>query len=647
MNRLIVAWAVIAVALSTCAGAALAQQPNEPTEAQKKAAEEEASKAAASDAAWGPSAKVPAGQHNPLGPDGKPNWRGPGWYASWWKVLLIFLVMLLWVRTTDWVGRDTGPVGLPYEIWNPVAFFPFFALFFITLFIPIFWVNLPVLALAWIVPLGIYIQKRNGLVAEADKVLTRDHIRHSIANLGQAMGAKVSTEKKLPHERGAPVVLVAMGAKTDQKNQANLIEARQSQAYITLKEIVANAIDRRADRVLLEYTADTVVTRLQIDGVWLDVPLSMLEKWAQAARGGKRVSDVEGQLRDVLDPVAMVMKRLANLKPEDRRGKQEGLFSAEYQGSKFAATIASQGTATGERVILTLAGKSQKFASLDDLGMREKMRDQLKELLAMRSGIIVLSAMPQGGLSHTMQFALKSTDRLLRDFAAVGEKTRHEPEVENVEVTSFDSAAGETALTVLPKLILKQPDVLVIRELTDGETLRILLKQAEDDHPKLSITTIRAKEAVEAVARVLALKVPATEVAPHLLAVLNQRLIRKLCEKCKESFEPSEAMLAKLGIPKGRVELMYRERQPLPPDSREKRLPCEQCGDIGFFGRTSIYELLVINDKFREAMVKDPRVETLKKVARAGGHRGLQQEGIALVALGITSLSELQRVLKQ
>jgi type II secretory ATPase GspE/PulE/Tfp pilus assembly ATPase PilB-like protein len=500
---------------------------------------------------------------------------------------------------------------------------------------------------AYLVPLGIYIKKRNSLVPYADKVLTKDHINHMMASMGKGMGANVHAEKKMPHEKGAPVTLSAAGAANDQKNQTNLIEARQSPAYLTLKAMIAEALDKRADRILLDYTADTVGFKQQIDGVWHDVSPGSMEAWTKLSR--QRGVDVRAQPRPYFDPVAEVMKRLANLKPGDRRGKQEGAFPAEYKGGKYLCTIASQGTQTGERIILTMTvgGKTKKFSSLEDLGMREKMREQLKEILASRSGIVIFSSLPQGGLSTAVQFALKSTDRLLRDFVAIGERAKHEPEVENLEIVSFDGTAGETAMTVLPKTILRQPDVLVVRELADAETLKTLIAQSEDDHPKLSITTLRAKDAVEAVVRLLSLRVPAAEVAPALLAVVNQRLIRKLCDKCKEGYEPGDALLTKLGIPAGRVEQLYRERQPLPPDSREKRVPCEQCDDLGFFGRTSIFELLTINDKFREAMIKDPKLETLKKVARATGHRGLQEEGIALVALGITSLAELQRVLKQ
>lgn len=552
--------------------------------------------------------------------------RGPGWYIALWKVLLLFFAFLVWVRTTDWVSRDCSSLGLNYDKWNSIVFFPFLITFFLVLLIPIFLAGYPLLLLALAVPLGIYIKTRNSLVPDSDKVLTKAHIRYLVANAGSLFGAKIEAEKKLAHEKGPPVNLSALGGENEQRNQANLIEARQSPAFITLKEIIADAVAKRAEKVLFDYTAQNVGMKYQIDGVWLDLP---------------------ARERESTDPVAAVMKKLSNLNINDRKSKQEGAFAAEYQGTKYMCPLASQGTATGERVILTLAGKGQKFSGLEELGMRDKMREQVRELLASPHGIVVFCAMPQGGLSTTMAMALKSADRLLRDFVAVGDKSKHEPEVENVELTPINAAAGESPAAVLPKLILKQPDVLVIRELTDAETLRIMIAQCSDDHPKLSITTIRAKEAVEALLRIAALKVPAAEFAPVLLGVVNTRLIRKLCDKCKEPYEPSLEMLAKLGIPAGRVQVLYRERQPLPPDSKEKRPPCPQCADIGYFGRTAIFELLNINDKLREALVKQPQLDVLKKVAKSTGHRSLQEEGIVLVALGQTSLSELQRVLKQ
>jgi type II secretory ATPase GspE/PulE/Tfp pilus assembly ATPase PilB-like protein len=178
----------------------------------------------------------------------------------------------------------------------------------------------------------------------------------------------------------------------------------------------------------------------------------------------------------------------------------------------------------------------------------------------------------------------------------------------------------------------------------------------------LIIAGVRAKDAVEALLRVLLLKASAPEFAEAVRAVLCVRLIRKLNDTCKQPYPPPPQLLQKLGIPPGRVQALYREWQPPPPDPEEERrrrrkaLPpgtcplCElegpQCHGIFYRGRTGIFELLEVNDDIRKALVKKPQLEVLRSIARKSGHRGLQEEGILLVARGVTSLNELQRVMK-
>jgi type II secretory ATPase GspE/PulE/Tfp pilus assembly ATPase PilB-like protein len=135
-------------------------------------------------------------------------------------------------------------------------------------------------------------------------------------------------------------------------------------------------------------------------------------------------------------------------------------------------------------------------------------------------------------------------------------------------------------------------------------------------------------------------------------AVVNQRLIRKLCETCREAVQPTPELLQRLGIPAGRVQVLYREKQPLPPGQEPPRkkgepLICPNCNGLGYRGRTAIYEILVVDDNLRQALAGQPKLDTIKQLSRQAGNRALQEEGILLVALGTTSIAELQRVLKQ
>jgi type II secretory ATPase GspE/PulE/Tfp pilus assembly ATPase PilB-like protein len=325
----------------------------------------------------------------------------------------------------------------------------------------------------------------------------------------------------------------------------------------------------------------------------------------------------------------------------ERRKKQEGKFAAKYEGHSYMCSFVSQGVQTGERVVLQLLGGYQRnFKTYEDLGMRGKLAEQWSALMGRDKGLIVISAMPEGGLTTLTDVSLMETDRLLRDFVSIEMEHRREREIENIEVTTYNAAAGETPATILPKLIRKYPNVYVLREFTDTEAAKLLLREINDD--RLVITTVQAKEAAEAPLRLLQLKVPQRELADTLVAVLCMRLVRKLCDACKVAYAPTPDLLAKLGIPAGKVEALFRV-----PKAEEIEKPCLECGGIGFKGRTGLFELLVVDDKTREVLAKQPQLELLRKSSRAAGMRSFQEEGLLLVAKGVTSLAELQRALKQ
>jgi type IV pilus assembly protein PilB len=198
--------------------------------------------------------------------------------------------------------------------------------------------------------------------------------------------------------------------------------------------------------------------------------------------------------------------------------------------------------------------------------------------------------------------------------------------------------------------ILRQPEVMCLPEVSTGEALSVVSDWILNEE-KLCLVSVRAKEAPEALLRLLALK-PGDRFSQVVKAVINQRLVRKLCEVCREAIQPDPALLQRLGIPAGRVQVLYREKQPLPPGQEAQRkrgepLICPHCNGLGYRGRTAIYEVMVVDDKMRMALAGQPKLDALKQLARQAGNRSLQEEGILLVALGTTSLTELQRVLKQ
>lgn len=553
-------------------------------------------------------------------------WRSRAPYISWPKLLLIFLLFIVWVKSADWVNRDSQIFDMGYGKWNPILYFPFFVLLLIFTFPVIIGFNffivssilLGVCYLATFIP---YVLLRNKAVQLHQKVFTPDWFRYEFSLLAGKVGIKVEGERKADYEKGAPVDLKAIGAPEERDNQANLITARQSPGYLFVKDLVAEMVDRRSDRALLDYTQQAVVSKQHIDGVW---------------------HNGEARDRESGDVMLAVMKTLANMNASERRKKQEGKFAAKYKDVNYICPIVSQGVPTGERVIVKLLGGYQKaFRTYEDLGMRAKLSEQWSAIMGQDKGLIILAAMPEAGLTTLMDVSLGETDRLLRDFVSIEEENHRERELENVEVTTYSAAAGQTAATVIPSLIRKYPNVYVLRDLGDPEAAKLLMGEVRDED-RLVVTGAHAKEAPAALLRMLQLKVPQRDFAATVSAVLCTRLIRKLCDSCKVAYTPAPELLKKLGIPAGKIEALYRV-----PKAEEIEKPCQECGGIGFKGRTGLFELLVVDDKIREILIKQPQLDLLRKAARATGMRSFQEEGLLLVAKGITSIAELQRVLKE
>jgi type II secretory ATPase GspE/PulE/Tfp pilus assembly ATPase PilB-like protein len=165
------------------------------------------------------------------------------------------------------------------------------------------------------------------------------------------------------------------------------------------------------------------------------------------------------------------------------------------------------------------------------------------------------------------------------------------------------------------------------------------LCEASAEH--LIVSSARAKDCIDTLLRIMAVKASAADFGRSITAVLSQRLIRKLCEKCKEAYPPTPEMLQQFGIPPGRVAAFYR---PHPPQPKEEL--CAECSGVGYKGRTAIFELLLVDDSLRQLLLSGAKIDVLRQAARKTGLRTFQEEGILVVAKGLTSVPELVRVLK-
>ncbi len=563
------------------------------------------------DAAW-PAVPLPAKA-----------WRGPGFYLSLPKIITLWLLFLCWVKTTDWYSTDVQELKvMNYVVWSPIIFGAFFGAYVLSWIIPNFWIALILALIAYLAPLLTYVIIRNGKVTNDLRVLTPEHLRYASAFYLNKIGFKIAYEKPDPLE-GGPPIKVTPDAEDERTRNVRLLGARQEPVgLLASREYLAEGLENRASSIMLDYTQQNVAMNFQIDGVWIPC---------------------EARDRETGDAALVALKLLCGLNPQDRRGRQQGSFNVEYEKRKINVKFLSQGTQTGERAMLQFEESKTRLKTLEELGMRPKMEEQLRELLGADHGFILVAAPPANGLRTAMNVILNSTDRLTREFAALEEASMRYEEVENVPVSIYNAAEGQSPEENLLRLFRTEPNVVVMRDLVTPQMVSMLCRDSVENN-RLQISTIRAKDSAEALLRVLSLGVAPAEFAKGITAVICQRLLRKLCDECKEAYAPTPQILQQLGIPEGRVQAFYRPRQPNPDDPKDI---CEKCKGIGYHGRTAVFELLVIGDMTRKTLATNPKLDALRAAARKDGMASLQEEGVLLVAKGVTSLPELMRALKQ
>ncbi len=417
----------------------------------------------------------------------------------------------------------------------------------------------------------------------------------------------------------------------EQRNEAQslLIAARQGLGYQVAGGQLAHAIQSRATHILLDYSQNACAIRYQIDGNWEQLP------------------PID---RETGDAMLYALKQLCLMNPADRRSAQTGKMDLKIAKDKFELTIQSQGVPTGERVLGKIENKKLPFEKMADLGMRDKMYETFKQQLDSAGNIVLITAPKGEGLSTTWTVAVNAADRLVRDFQSFENQANPETEIININPVFFGGDTGMTQVEVLSKALLKEPDVMVFPEFPDAETMNLAVENVEKTQKQIYMRSV-ANSAMEALVQLIA-QYPscAAQIIQKVGAVLSQRMVRRLCDNCKLGYEPPPQLLRQLGIPAGRVAMLYQPFIPPPIEQQVDEngrpapiIPCHICGGRGYFGRIAVFELLTPGDQLRAALAQTQDLGSLARIAKSEGHRGIQAEAVLTVARGLSSLDELKR----
>src|SRR4051794_754200 len=344
---------------------------------------------------------------------------------------------------------------------------------------------------------------------------------------------------------------------------------------------------------------------------------------------------IDGVLFESMNPphtmhsaVVSRLKIMANLDIAERRLPQDGRIRAVVNGRKIDLRMSTLPTANGEKCVMRILDNRSINVSLDDLGFSENILTIWKNQIDQPHGILLVTGPTGSGKTTTLYSSLRCMDGNKLNISTVEDPIEYQLSTAN-QVQVHDKI-GMTFSAALRSLLRQDPDVVLLGEIRDAETARIAVQAALTGH--LVLSTLHTNDAPSSITRLVNIGVEPYLISSAVNAVLAQRLVRKICQHCKEEFQPSPELREFLTLQGFTSEKTYRGKG------------CDRCRKTGYTGRLGIYELMVMDDAMRDIVTRNPDVNQLRKLAREKGLVTLRQDGFDKVLKGMTTVDEILRV---
>ncbi len=536
-----------------------------------------------------------------------------GAYVSVVKVAIFVLLFFVWALTAQWVDRDTDTVKTRREQWNLIVISGGAVATFVLFAVPLWGGGLfAVGILFWILLAGgslvAYVVHRNGRVVGTARVLTVGHVKRLLG----------SQRTKKVKDKGLRVQIC------DHKGDfVGLPEdPEDALAFQGTQDFLFDLIWRRASDADILAGKENYRLVYRIDGVATERP------------DGIPVEEGERIFR--------YLKKIAGLNVEEIRRPQTGHIEAtllSHQGDVSKAEVHTSGTTAGERMRLRLQANA-KIMRLHELGLPEQRLKSIKQVMAKSSGVFLLSAPSQHGLTTTQYAVLRAHDAYMNNIHVL--ERRPLAELDNMTQQRYEGANSDVNYArMLQTVFRREPDIVMVGECEDRETALIATRGAAGG--RKVYLGMQADDSFEAMNRYLTLLNDNRMAAKCFLGVINQRLVRILCKDCRETYEPDAGTLKKLNIPADKIEHFYRPPSEPKKDKKGREIVCMNCQGAGYVGRTGVFEFLRMDDPLRKLIEEGVAINRIKAYCRKNKMYYLMEEGMLKVIDGTTSMNEVLR----
>jgi type IV pilus assembly protein PilB len=464
-------------------------------------------------------------------------------------------------------------------------------------------------------------------------------------------------------EDGRLVLAMADPANVVAVDDIRAMAKRDVRTVVATKADVVAAINRHyrldtaAESLAEEAAADIVSDSAELDDEGSasaeDAPIIKLVNLLITQAVNDRASDIhiepqekglkvryriDGVLHEVMSPPKSVqagmtsrLKIMADINIAERRIPQDGRIGLKVQNKSIDIRVATLPTVYGEKIVMRLLDKSSVLLQLQDLGFQPDNFRRFQESYKKPYGMILVTGPTGSGKSTTLYATLNILNQPHVNVITVEDPVEYRlPGINQVQV---NPKAGLTFASALRSILRADPDIVLIGEIRDRETAQIAIEAALTGH--LVLSTLHTNDAPSAATRLTEMGIEPFLVASAVDSVLAQRLARKLCERCKEPYAPTEEELKQARFPFDPGEELPKLYRPV---------GCTSCGRTGYKGRMAIHEVMAVTEEIERLVVERASSEDIVRMARSQGMSMLRDDGMEKVRQGLTSIEEILRV---
>ena len=387
------------------------------------------------------------------------------------------------------------------------------------------------------------------------------------------------------------------------------VAAEEAPVVKLMNTIISRAVNERASDIHIEPGERDLRIRYRIDGV---------------------LHEVMTTPRSIANAVVSRIKIMSDLNIAERRVPQDGRVSLRVSGRPIDLRVATLPALYGEKVVLRILDKSEGVATLEDLGFLEYNLERFGSSYNKPYGAILVTGPTGSGKTTTLYSTLAILNKEEVNIITVEDPVEYR--LNGVNQIQVNRKAGLLFSTALKSILRSDPDILLVGEIRDGETAAIAIEAALTGH--LMLSTLHTNDAPSSIGRLTDMGVEPFLVSSAIDAVLAQRLARKLCEKCKQEYTPEQKTLESVGW----------DFKRFASPTLIKAEGCKACSMTGYRGRLSINEVMLVSEDIQRMTIERASSDDIKRKAIEEGMRPLREDGLEKVALGLTSLEEILRV---